>query len=112
MNENSCSRHEVHVLFAHKKVKLLFHISFDLTMLKTSPELFEWCFRGKHAAQSDHFANAFALENIVCGYDIMMFESLQADYCTERFSVRKSIFKCFSPVFSVILVSIRNNLQE
>ena len=55
-------------------------------MLKISPELFEWYYRGKHVTQSDHFANALALEYIVCGYDIMIFQSLQADtFCIERF---------------------------
>ena len=35
--------------------------------------------------QTDHFADVFVRENIVCGYDVMTFESTQpTPFCLEK----------------------------
>ena len=50
---------------------------------KSSPCHFEWIARlytRKHSAQSDHFADAFVCEKVLCCCDIVTtFESKQAD---------------------------------
>ena len=42
----------------------------NLKILKMSIELFAWRYTERVADQADHFANAFAHENIVYGYNV------------------------------------------
>ena len=84
MKEYPCSNQETHILFEH---------GFKLYNISNQPlAIYITLYEESTADQTDYFSGAFVCENVVHGYGVLAFESLQSTpFCLEKSSVRKGI---------------------